>query len=291
MRKHELTIVTGASSNHFLCVKRLLPTVLKHEADAANMVVYDLGLASSEVADLAHNWPDTIYRKFDFDSYPQHFKMGQSGRFFAGSYAWKPVIVADIMDEFGGLVLWLDSSCVLTEPLTQVRSALKKDGLYVPTNPCRHTIAQLTHRGTMQYLNASARVCNTRQKDASTVGVDANNSWGRDIIYAWRDCAMDPDCIVPVGSSRRNHRQDQSVISILAYQLCECLQRPIESRRLQTRHLSDVRGPGNKARTVVRSGQREMPKKAGKAHSGPKPHGGSDRNWKRARLRKRGFRA
>src|SRR4029077_12521212 len=37
------------------------------------------------------------------------------------------------------------------------------------------------------------------------------------VIAPWKACALDRDCIAPAGSSRRNHRQDQAVLSYLVH--------------------------------------------------------------------------
>jgi hypothetical protein len=39
----------------------------------------------------------------------------------------------------------------------------------------------------------------------------------REIVLPWRACAMNKNCIAPPGSSRRNHRQDQAVLSFLVH--------------------------------------------------------------------------
>jgi len=39
----------------------------------------------------------------------------------------------------------------------------------------------------------------------------------REIVVPWRTGALDKDCIAPAGSSRRNHRQDQALLSYLVH--------------------------------------------------------------------------
>jgi hypothetical protein len=39
----------------------------------------------------------------------------------------------------------------------------------------------------------------------------------RDFIKQFAECACIKDCIAPPGSSRKNHRQDQAVFTILYY--------------------------------------------------------------------------
>jgi hypothetical protein len=37
-------------------------------------------------------------------------------------------------------------------------------------------------------------------------------------VNRWKECAVTKECIAPEGSNRKNHRQDQAVLSVLAHQ-------------------------------------------------------------------------
>ena len=60
-----LTIITGASSNHF---KTLLNFLLRNESFIKNfrVIVYDLGLTVIENKTLIQNFPMYIHKKFDY---------------------------------------------------------------------------------------------------------------------------------------------------------------------------------------------------------------------------------
>jgi hypothetical protein len=60
--------------------------------------------------------------------------------------------------------------------------------------------------------------------DATLIGfgvgsatADASDALVRNVIRPWFECAMDRQCIAPDGSSRKNHRQDQAVLSYLVH--------------------------------------------------------------------------
>ena len=66
----------------------------------------------------------------------------------------------------------------------------------------------------------------------------------REMIQAWAACAHDAFCIAPPGSSRANHRQDQSALSILAARFgyaehIDIRHAGYELKHQQGKHISD----------------------------------------------------
>ena len=52
----------------------------------------------------------------------------------AGEYAWKPVIVEKVAEEFGGLVLWLDAGVIPLVDLAAAFRVTQRHGAYTPTS-------------------------------------------------------------------------------------------------------------------------------------------------------------
>src|SRR5262245_24467877 len=127
MSPAKLTIVTGASSNHFACLKNLLFSLSMFEGDS-RILVYDLGLDAAELAELAAGGHEV--RKCDYDRYPPHVNLANQ----RGAYAWKPIIVEGALREFGGMLLWLDAGNLIHARLDRVRSVLNTTGFYSPTS-------------------------------------------------------------------------------------------------------------------------------------------------------------
>jgi hypothetical protein len=75
------------------------------------------------------------------------------------------------------------------------------------------------------YLNADPNEYGDKPNaDATLVGFGIGSASTADreavyqnIVLPWRACAMVNDCIAPRGSSRKNHRQDQAVLSYLVH--------------------------------------------------------------------------
>ena len=55
-----------------------------------------------------------------------------------------------------------------------------------------------------------------RMLSAGLVGLRYGHAGVRELVREWAACALRKECIAPAGSSRANHRQDQSALSILA---------------------------------------------------------------------------
>ena len=87
------------------------------------------------------------------------------------------------------------------------------------------TVAQWTHPGMFAFLGEdAARFAGRPNADATLVGFATGHrspavrdAVYRDVIAPWKTCAMARDCIAPAGSSRRNHRQDQAVLTYLVH--------------------------------------------------------------------------
>ncbi len=215
-----MIVVTAASSNHAGALRHMLASLRRL---GARVECYDLGLTESEVASLPR-WDGLFYHKFDYAAYPSHLRVDVN----AGEYAWKPAIVAEVIERVRAAgdrhdVLWADAGSYFDaiDPIaTRVRMS---DGLWLRTSS--GTMGQWTHPGTLAALGAPADDYRDRPNaDATLVGfasghpsADVRERVYRDVVVPWRACALRKDCIAPPGSSRRNHRQDQAVLSYLVH--------------------------------------------------------------------------
>ena len=191
-----LTIVTGASSNHFGCLCNLLTSLDRYED--ARVLVHDLGLTEPEAQRLRDRRTLT---RLPFDQYPPHF--GRSAT-FAIPYVWKPVIIHDTLMAAGHPVLWLDAGNLVHERLDREREQLQTVGFYSPGSP--GTIADWTHPVTLQGLDGGPEILGDRNRTGSTVGFGTNDL-ARELVVAWRDAALNKEISCPEGWSRKIHRR------------------------------------------------------------------------------------
>ncbi len=205
-------MVTGADRTHFKSLCNLLGSVAKWEPEM-RCIVYDLGLEPDQRSDLAAAFPSREVRRFDYSRYPAFFNI----RVNAGEYAWKPVIFSEVFEECRCSVGWFDAGNLLYEPLYRMRKVVQTMGFYSPL--AKGTIAEWTHPATLAWLNAGASIARCQNLAGYCVAANYRSPKARQFVERWKQCALTKDCIAPAGSNRGNHRQDMSVLSILARQI------------------------------------------------------------------------
>jgi hypothetical protein len=212
LQRDPFVMVTGADYTHFKSLENLLRSVAKWEP-GLRCIVYDLGLTPPQREELAAEFPMREVRRFDYSKYPAYFDI----RVNAGQYAWKPVIFAEVFFEVEGCVAWFDAGNLLIGPLTRMRKVVQWKGFYSPF--AKGSVADFTHRGTLEYLHADKPIFRKRNLAGFCVAADHRSAKAREFVRRWRECALVRECIAPAGSNRYNHKQDMSVMSILAYQI------------------------------------------------------------------------
>ena len=228
-KRRRLSIVTAADGGHFLTLVGALWALRRTEAESTRIIIYDLGLKPCQRRYLdglvsCFRSGTTVVRSFDYSQYPSYFNVTKH----AGCYAWKPAIVHEVLAEVsdGDSVVWIDAG---TETGRRVGTLLADSYSYSVdgfiSTVTTGTMDQWTHQGMKDWFavhTASLPVAATikRERAASPcngafLGFRKGSDAERAIVPTWFACAMDKNCIAPEGSSRRNHRQDQSALTLL----------------------------------------------------------------------------
>lgn len=208
----EFVIVTGSDSSHFKSLYQLLESLNKYEFKT-KIIVYDLGLEKSEKEKISTNFLNIELRKFDYSKYPSYFNI----KINAGEYAWKPVIIDEVLNEFKCSVCWIDAGNVITKPLIKIRKILELYGFYSPFS--KGVISDWTHPKSLENLDVlnDKNILNQTNLNGACVCVNYYNIKVKDLVGRWKEGALNKNCIAPDGSSRDNHRQDQAILSTLVY--------------------------------------------------------------------------
>lgn len=226
LRKKILKIVTGANSIFYASMIQLINSIKIHEKGNYYIVAYDLGLTKQQRFYINRDFPEIELKTFDFSKYPPHFNLAIN----AGSYAWKPLIIKNefINTNSEDYLFWIDAGCIIKRQLLFIRAALYFYGFYaVLAGP---QTKELTHENTIRYLNLKEESC-LRMLAATFMGFKIKNKKNRKMVFDWAEAALDEKIISPEGTSRDNHRFDQSIISLLYYKIYKTKKQPILSRK------------------------------------------------------------
>jgi hypothetical protein len=213
-------VVTAASGNHLCQLQQELKSLALNEPNT-RVVVYDIGWEPRLTAVWLKQFNANIVgpRWFNYTAYPKHFHDRLR-------YAWKPAIIKETVDEFGS-VLWMDAGNVVQTPtaLNKIQVTLRLDGFVSATSP--GSVTKWTHSGMFSYFGLDKEEiekADHRQGvsfgrgmncNGAVIGFESESDAYSQILEPWAKCAFDKDCIAPKGSSRSNHRQDQSALTLL----------------------------------------------------------------------------
>ncbi|CAG8559841.1 1687_t:CDS:2 [Ambispora gerdemannii] len=219
-RNYPFTIATAASENHFCVLQSWIYNAqntlheLNNESLVPQIIIYDLGLLNYQRSILKYLHTKGFFtelRRFNYTKYPNFWNINKK----RGEYAWKAGIIREVAKEFPGIVAWLDSGSMFKkEFLTNLLNITRvHKGFFSAKSKGR--IPQWTHPGTFKYFNLRPyRFRNYRNCNGAMIVFDTRKT--QPLIDAWYKCALVKDCIAPKGSDRKNHRQDQAVLTLLA---------------------------------------------------------------------------
>jgi hypothetical protein len=179
--------------------------------------VYDLGLDTQSMLVLKHR--NIRYRLFDYNKYPDYFQINVN----AGEYAWKPIIIQKTMNEIlethtnsPKILLWCDAGDLMRDKsLQNLKSHILRNKIYSPDS--EGCIPHYMHPKTLDWFSKQHAypLLGLSNRNGAILGFYIDDPSVQEWIQKFYDCALEKECIAPEGSSRSNHRQDQSVFTIL----------------------------------------------------------------------------
>lgn len=111
----------------------------------------------------------------------------------------------------------MDAGNVVLQPPRRLSSEVRRSGFYSPYSA--GTIQQWTHADSLRALGAGHDVLERRNLNGAIVGFSSRSDRAMQLLNDWAERALDVNCIAPTGSSCKNHRQDQAVLTVLAWQM------------------------------------------------------------------------
>ncbi len=200
------TIVTGADDRFWRCLYQLLLSIERHGVQSTvTVIAYDLGMTEASSSQLRRRFDWCEIRPFDFDRHPPHVRIE------AGSYAWKPILIAEVMERAGGPVLWLDSSTIIKQSLEPVFTTIGKLGTF--TLKGQACLRERCDPLVVKALDLPPEILDDNERVATLAGLDAGQSDVLDLARSWRAHALIKDNIRPDGITIERHMNDQAVFS------------------------------------------------------------------------------
>ena len=96
-----------------------------------------------------------------------------------------------------------------------------KYGVYSPFSNSEKTIEsiELNHPKSVKHYGISEyeHKNNLTSRSGNMVSINYSSKSGKEILDEWYNASLNKNIIIPEGSSRNNHRQDQTILSILMY--------------------------------------------------------------------------
>jgi len=205
-----MLLVTGASDNHVRSLRQFIASFIRHNtAGKHRLLVWNLGI--TDWSSVAIPLPHVSYDVFDYSKVPDWFDITKD----AGQYAWKPALMRLVAvrspDE---LVVWMDAGNLIVDPLRNLERFLRSNAMYSSYSVGK--IRDWTHPGTVSALRGTDSL-HALNRNGACIGFNLSVERARLCLDEWATACSNKDVIAPAGSSRANHRQDQSVFSILYY--------------------------------------------------------------------------
>lgn len=206
-------IITAANERYFLNVKQLIYTFKRSkEYQNSTLIFYDLGLRTNQIHEIRRYEMEfegkLLYRYFKFEDYPDFVRPQHN------TYSWKPILLYLTSIELTGNFLWMDSANCILKNLRPVWDIIEEKQTYAPISGSG-TLKEWTVQKTLDFLNVPSHYYDQPNRAGNTFGFSNRSEVIKELLFKWKELALIKECIRPEGANRSNHRDDQSLLTIL----------------------------------------------------------------------------
>ena len=230
----DVLLMTGATTNHVLSSFNCLYSMILADP-FASYVYLDMNISSPYRIRLYSHLSSLLliqhkigsrgfiaYRRLNWNSYPDWLRIDKNG-LQVGGYGWKVIPLMDVFYEWKAITYWVDAGCIFEMSLNREVSLARHYGLY--TCQSSGSIGEWVYNDTQAFMLKHG-LLHSRISSKEGMGSGGaivlnyqNNTIRNRFASAFLECAYTQKCISPRGSDRRNHRQDQAVLSLLVADL------------------------------------------------------------------------
>ena len=202
-------MVTAADHRFARTLWQLLRSAERERlSDVHQFIVVDLGLTAADRRWLEPRFPWCAFEPFPFERFPTHVRR-------LTAFAWKPILLDEILRLRGGKILWLDSATLFHGPIDPIFERIARDGVF--TLLVQTPLARCCDPRTLASIGVRDEDRRKPYRCGGALGFDASRPDVRDLVGRWRELALLPDCFDPPGADPRRHKYDQAVFTALLY--------------------------------------------------------------------------
>ena len=209
--RHDMVVVTGADSFYFPALENFAGS-LKFWGPRYPLVVYNLGMTKEQL-DKVRSWSNLLALKWPNgipSSYPKHVRNNLK------NYAWKSIIINETVHKYKS-IFWLDAGATFVGPIEPIEHIVHQHGIFLVKGQDL-TMKRLSNPATYEWFGYNKTTFDGGPHFAgNTQGYLFPSRYIDTVVIPNAECALDRRCIAPPGSHLRNHRYDQTTLSILAY--------------------------------------------------------------------------
>jgi hypothetical protein len=218
---NKLVIVTGASSTHQRSLLQLIKSISTFESEV-EVHVFDLGMESNFL-DLVENEcreKNYFLHKYDFSKKPGWMDIKNPQK---GEWAWKADCVKLVADDIASRnknlkkvnLLWLDAGNKLIASINLICRYIQNYHFWSPAS--EGSIEKWTVPAQIELIIGSNKFDKKTNLNGAMIGFNLASPVAVELLTTWKELSAEQKVIAPPGSSRKNHRQDQSLLTLLAY--------------------------------------------------------------------------
>jgi hypothetical protein len=204
---HRPLVLTAADCRYFRSLWQFLLSAERvNLAKICDWRAYDLGLHEHQRKLLKDRFSWCELLDFDFNSYPEHVRVA------TGSYAWKPIIIAENLASASGPVFWFDSATILKTALEKPLRTVSENGIWVLKG--QSPIHQHCDPRALDALSVPLEVRHVKERAAGAIGIDPSHPAVFKLVQRWKHCALEQQLILPTDATSY-HKRDQALLSCL----------------------------------------------------------------------------
>lgn len=218
----KLVFITGASSSHQKSLLKLIESINIYVPDS-EIYVFDLGL-QKHYRDILENINLKFklnILKYNFGEKPRWMNIGNNNK---GFWAWKSDCIKIVESIYKNkdpnthvTFIWFDAGNKMVGNPVLVQRYIQKYGFWSAASTGK--VKDWTFHKTIDLVIGDQKFNDYENLNGAMLGFNTRNKIAMLLLEEWWNLSKNKELIAPKGSNRLNHRQDQSLLTLLAYKL------------------------------------------------------------------------